>query len=243
MLIAVAVGAAAAGFVQGLSGFAFGLVAMVFWVWVVPPGIAGPLVVACSLLGQVISIRAAWRGFSAARALPFILGGALGVPLGAALLPHMAPDAFKLALGVTLVLWCPAMLFARDLPLVTAGGRGADAAAGWLGGVMGGLGGFSGPAPTLWCTLRGWDKDSQRAMFQSFHLCMHSLTLAAYAASGLLDGGTLRLFAVAAPAMVIPSLLGARLYRRVSEAGFRRLVLVLLLGSGVGLLVSVLVSR
>ena len=43
-------GALAAGFVQGLSGFAFGLVAMTFWVWVIPPQLAGPLVVFGSLL-------------------------------------------------------------------------------------------------------------------------------------------------------------------------------------------------
>ncbi len=225
---------------QGLSGFAFGLVAMVFWVWVVVPEIAGPLVVACSLLGQVLSIGAAWRGFNARRALPFIIGGAIGVPLGAALLPLIAPATFKIALGTFLVVWCPAMLFARNLPHITHGGRIADAIAGWLGGIMGGLGGFSGPAPTLWCTLRGWDKNTQRAMFQSFHLCMHTLTLAAYAAGGLITAPTLGLFAVAAPAMVIPSLIGARLYAGVSEAGFRRMVLVLLMVSGIMLLVSTL---
>ena len=213
---------------------------MVFWVWVLGPEVAGPLVVACSLLGQALSIRAAWRGFDARRALPFIIGGVFGVPLGAALLPHVAPAAFKLALGALLVIWCPAMLFTRNLPLVTRGGRLADGIAGWLGGIMGGLGGFSGPAPTLWCTLRGWDKDRQRAMFQSFHLCMHGLTLAAYFAGGLITVPTLTTFAIAAPAMVVPSLLGARLYARVSESGFRRLVLLLLLASGVALLASTL---
>ena len=211
---------------------------MVFWVWVVVPEIAGPLVVACSLLGQVLSIGAAWRGFDARRALPFIIGGVIGVPLGAALLPLIAPAAFKIALGTLLVIWCPAMLFARDLPRITHGGRIADGIAGWLGGIMGGLGGFSGPAPTLWCTLRGWDKDTQRAMFQSFHLCMHTLTLTAYAAGGLITAPTVAMFAIAAPAMLVPGIIGARVYARVSEAGFRRMVLVLLLVSGVGLLIN-----
>ena len=239
-MLVIALGAAIAGFVQGLSGFAFGLVAMLFWVWAVTPDVAAPLVVACSLLGQVLTIRTAWRGFNRRLAVPFLAGGIIGVPIGAALLPHIAPDAFKLALGAFLVLWCPAMLGAASLPRIEWGGRLADAAAGWVGGVMGGLGGFSGPAPTLWCTLRGWDKDRQRALFQSFHLCMHGLTLTIYATSGLLTADLIPSFAVAAPAMLLPTLLGARLYARFTEAGFRRLILLLLLISGLGLLASTL---
>lgn len=34
------VGAAVAGFVQGLSGFAFSMVAMSFWVWGIDPHVA-----------------------------------------------------------------------------------------------------------------------------------------------------------------------------------------------------------
>jgi uncharacterized membrane protein YfcA len=46
------------------------------------------------------------------------------------------------------------------------------------------------------------------------------------------------LFAIVAPAMVVPTLLGVRLYRRFSEAGFRQLILILLSLSGVVLLVA-----
>ena len=46
------------------------------------------------------------------------------------------------------------------------------------------------------------------------------------------------LFALMAPAMVVPTLLGVRLYSRFSEIGFRRLILILLSLSGVVLLLS-----
>jgi uncharacterized membrane protein YfcA len=46
------------------------------------------------------------------------------------------------------------------------------------------------------------------------------------------------IFAVMVPAAVLPTLAGVRLYRRVSTSGFQRLVLVLLLVSGVLLTVS-----
>jgi uncharacterized protein len=232
LISVVALGAAAGGFVQGLSGFAFGLVAMAVWAWALDPVLAGPLVVFGSLVGQLLSAGSIRRGFDPRRVLPFVAGGVLGVPLGVALLRHIDPLAFKLAVGVLLVVWCPAMLLARDLPRVAGGGRFADAGAGMLGGVMGGLGGLTGPAPTLWATLRGWDRDAQRAVFQVFNLAMHGLTMAAYLATGTVSAEVARLFLVVAPAMLVPTLIGARLYRRFSDAAFRKVVLGLLAASG-----------
>ena len=43
-------GSAIAGFVSGLAGFAFGLVAMVFWAWTLPPQAIGPML-RCALDG------------------------------------------------------------------------------------------------------------------------------------------------------------------------------------------------
>jgi uncharacterized membrane protein YfcA len=236
----VALGAAAGGFVQGLSGFAFGLVALSLWAWVLDPILAGPLTVFGSLVGQLLSIHTLRRSFEAQRALPFIAGGVLGVPLGVALLRGIDPLAFRLAVGLLLVVWCPAMLLARDLPRISRGGRLADAAAGMLGGVMGGLGGLTGPAPTLWVTLRGWGRDAQRAVFQSFNLAMQALTMATYLATGTFPAEAWGLCLVVAPAMLVPALLGARLYRRFSDLAFRRAVLGLLAASGVVLLATAL---
>ena len=61
---------------------------------------------------------------------------------------------------------------ARDLPRITVGGRLADAAVGLAGGMMGGLGGFTGVLPTLWCTLRRYERDVQRTIIQNFNLAM-----------------------------------------------------------------------
>jgi uncharacterized protein len=95
-----------------------------------------------------------------------------------------------------------------------------------------------GRTAALGCTLRGWDRDAQRAVFQSFNLTMQVLTLTTYAASGTLTVGLTRIFAVMVPAAILPTLAGVRLYRRVSTTGFQRLVLVLLLISGVLLVIS-----
>jgi uncharacterized membrane protein YfcA len=242
LTVAVALGAALGGFVQGLSGFAFGLVALGIWAWSVDPTTAGPLVVFGSLVGQLLSLGTVRRGLETRRLLPFIVGGLIGVPIGVVLLRQIDPLGFKLAVGIILLIWCPTMLLLRDLPRVTGGGRWADGIVGWVGGVMGGLGGLTGPAPTLWCALRGWGRDAQRAVFQTFNLVMQIATMAAYLATGTISGETAWLFAIVAPAMLVPTLIGARLYRRFSDAGFQRLVLLLLTASGALLVIASLIG-
>ncbi len=237
VVFVVALGAALAGFVQGLSGFAFGLVAMAVWAWVLEPALCGPLVVFGSLLGQGLALRELKPG-SLPSAMPFVLGGLLGVPLGIWLLPLVEVRMFRLGLGLLLVLWCPLMLFSGRLPHLRRGGRPADALAGALGGLMGGLGGLTGPVPILWCTLRGWDRHAARGVFQIFNGVMHAATLAGYLATGVVTAQAATLFLVVAPAMLVPALLGARAYRHVSDQQFRRVVLGLLTASGVTLLAT-----
>lgn len=152
MFWVVAIGAVVAGFVQGLSGFAFSLVAMSFWAWALEPRVAATLAVFGALTGQLLAVASVRRGFDWRTLLPFVLGGLVGIPLGVVLLPRIDMDMFKTILGTLLVLWCPAMLMARRLPRIGKGGRVSDGVVGLAGGVMGGLGGFTGALPTLWCS-------------------------------------------------------------------------------------------
>jgi uncharacterized membrane protein YfcA len=237
-LVLIIAGAVVAGFVQGLSGFAFGLVAMSFWAWVLDPRLAAALVVCCSLTGQIVAAVTVRRAFDLRALAPFLAGGVVGIPVGLGVLPLMDVQIFKVFLGSLLMLWCPAMLMGAWLPRVRAGGHIGDMVAGAAGGVMSAMGGFSGVIPTLWCTLRGYEKDAQRAIIQNFNLSLLAVTLATYVATGIVSRETLPTLGIVVPAMLVPSLLGARLYIGISEATFRKLVLSLLTCSGLAMLVS-----
>ena len=237
-VIIVALGAIVAGFVQGLSGFAFGLVAMSFWAWAVDPQLAAAMAVFGALTGQVVAAVTVRRGFEPKLLLPFVAGGLAGIPVGVWILPSLNIHLFKTCLGTLLVIWCPAMLMAHRLPRINGGGRIADGMVGAVGGIMGGLGGFTGTIPTLWCTLRGFDKDTQRSVIQNFNLATLMATMAAYVSTGVVNHEMLPMFAIVAPSMLIPSLLGARMYIGMSETAFRKLVLGLLTASGAALLAA-----
>ena len=232
-------GAACAGFVQGLSGFGFSLVAISFWAWALEPQLAAVLAVFGGLTGQLLAawtMRRSLGGFAAA--LPFIAGGLLGLPLGLWLLPLVDAVAFRIGVGALLAFWCPLMLLAPRLPLLRVGGRIADGLAGAVGGFMGPMGGFTGAIPTLWCTLRGYERDRQRAVIQTFNLAVLAATMASYLATGLVRAEMLPAMAVVAPSLLLPALLGMKVYIGISPQTFRSIVLVLLTASGIAMLAS-----
>ncbi|AYD64068.1 sulfite exporter TauE/SafE family protein [Achromobacter sp. LC458] len=238
LYVLVVLGAVAAGFVQGLSGFGFGMVAMSFWAWTIDPRLAAAMTVFGALTGQLLAAFTVRRGFSWSNLLPFVLGGLVGIPIGVKVLPHLDPLIFKTFIGGLLAVWCPIMLFATRLPRITAGGKVADGVVGAMGGIMGGIGGFTGVIPTLWCTLRGFERDVQRSVIQNFNLSMLAVTMASYIVTGVVTTDMLPLFAIIVPAMLVPTLLGARVYVGISDVTFRRVVLGLLTLSGIALLVS-----
>lgn len=233
----VAAGAAAAGFAQGVTGFAFSVVALSFWAWALPPETAAPLAVFGALTGQIASLASVRVGFEWRKIFPLILGGWIGVPAGVFLLHHADPRSFRLTVGVLLTFYSLFSLLVRHPGVFTRGGRGLDALFGMIGGVLGGLGGMSGFMPAIWTQLRGWRRDLRRAAMQAYNIAMHVVTIAIYAASGTLSHAGLRQFLIVAPAMLIPSYLGAHVFTRfTSERAFTRAVLVALLASGLALI-------
>jgi uncharacterized membrane protein YfcA len=232
------IGAAIAGLVQGISGFAFAMVAMSIWVWGVEPVLAATMAVFGGWFGQVISALRVRRGWHVAILWPFVAGSAIGIPIGQWLLPMLDPDRFKLVLGSLLVVCCSAMLATAKLPRITHGGRVADAGVGLLGGVMAPLSGFSGLAPALWCTLRGYNKDEHRAVIQNFNLIVLSATVASNVFYGRLNRSHLPQMAVVAGTLVLPAIWGSKIYVGMSPAAFRKTVLWLLVLAGVTMLMA-----
>ena len=103
---------------------------------------------------------------------------------------------------------------------------------------MGGMASLSGPAPTIWVQLRGWNKDEQRSVNQPFNMAVLATALLSAAIAGFLDRTFLVWAAITLPTTLIGARLGLMLYGRVDDAGFRRIVLVLLGLSGATLIVS-----
>src|SRR5258708_23154875 len=95
-LMLLFLGALASGFVAGLAGFGTALMALGIWIYVLPPSIAVPLVLICSVVAQTSTLPSLCRSFDLSLVWPFLIGGLAGVPLGTMLVPHAVPGMFKL---------------------------------------------------------------------------------------------------------------------------------------------------
>lgn len=224
-------GALAGGFVSGLAGFGTALMALGIWLYILPPSIAVTLVLICSVIAQTATLPSMWRSFDLTLVWPFVIGGLLGVPLGTVLIAHADPRVFKLTVGVFLLVF-PVALYLCKPKAIAIGGKFADGAVGFAGGILGGLAGLSGPLPILWASVRGWGKDERRGIFQAFNTTVLFAALCLQAASGLVARDAIWLGALAFPATILGSWLGARLYHALNDQNFRDVVLGLLFLSG-----------
>jgi uncharacterized protein len=237
-LVVLLVGAAIAGLVQGISGFAFSMVAMSIWVWTIDPPVAAVMAVFGGWFGQVISAIRVRRGWHFDLLWPFLVGSAIGIPIGNMLLPYLDPNRFKLVLGGLLVVCCSAMLATARLPHVRKGGKPADAFVGLLGGLMAPMSGFSGLAPALWATLRGYTKDAHRAVIQNFNLIVLSATLVSHVIYGRVRPEMLPRMGLIAATLVVPAIWGSKIYVGMSPQAFRNVVLWVLVFAGAFMIMS-----
>ena len=100
-------GTFAAAFVTGLAGFAFGIVAAAVWLHFLAPAQAAALIVAFGLIVQGVSVWKLRHAIKWPRLVPFLIGGAIGVPIGGELLRWTPPGNLRIAVGAILVMFSP----------------------------------------------------------------------------------------------------------------------------------------
>lgn len=231
-------GALAGGFVSGLSGFGTALMALGIWLYIAPPSIAVPLVLICSVCSQLSTLPSIWKTIDFKLAMPFVIGGLLGMPIGVLLVARADPLAFRLSVGIMLLVFPTALYFIRKPMAFQFGGRLADGCIGFAGGILGGLAGLSGPLPILWASLRGWTKEQRRGVFQVFNGSVLGAALVWQIASGFVKLDVLWFALLALPGTLIGARLGMRTYHALNDRNFYDVVLGLLFLSGIILLWS-----
>lgn len=224
------------GLTSELSGFAMGLVVSGVWLHLVSPQQNALLIVLCGLVTQGSGIWRVRHAISWRAVAPYIIGGAIGIPAGIVLLTSVNPDTLRLAIGVLLLAYSLHSLI-RPTFKPSKANFPANLGVGVINGLISGLTGLGGVAVTVWCQLRGGKKDELRAIFQPVLFATFVMTTVSFAIAGAFTIETIKLYALALPVLIAGIWSGIGLYGKLDDAAFHKVILVLLLASGVALIV------
>jgi uncharacterized protein len=187
----------------------------------------------CSLLVQSISLvslrrQVDWRG-----AAPLVAGGVCGLPPALYFLLNADPTLVRLGFGVFLAAYAAYMLMRPSVRPSREPAGSRDVAIGFAGGLVGGVTAMPGAAPTVWYDLHGVAKDRQRGLVQPYIAAMQIAALAYLTVRGGLPAALFEQVLFALAPLGAGALVGLALFGRVNDALFRRLLLGVLLVSGV----------
>jgi hypothetical protein len=85
----------------------------------------------------------------------------------------------------------------------------------------------------IWSGLRGWTPDEQRVVFQPTGVATFLMSILVFGGVGFVTPDSIRLFFIGLPVVIVGTLLGWACYGKLNEASFRKVVLSLLLVSGI----------
>ncbi|XUM21696.1 sulfite exporter TauE/SafE family protein [Bradyrhizobium oligotrophicum S58] len=224
-------------FVSGLAGFAFSAVAGAILLHSLQPLEAVPLMMACSVGVQATNLWALRDSIRWKESLVLILGGLLGVPLALWLLHNADARLFQQAFGATIAIYAAYMLFRPALGSLQPMNRRRTAIVGFGGGLIGGLTAMPGALPTIWCEMHGLPKTEQRGLVQPFIAAIQLASLAVMLARQDLSSKVIIDLALSIPALFAGTALGILAFRKINDALFRKIILGILLLSGLLLVV------
>jgi uncharacterized protein len=228
----------AAALVAGVTGFAFALIAAAVWLHFLSPLQTVTLTIGYGLIVQGYGFWRMRHAFDWSRVWPYLAGGVPGIAIGIQVLRWANPAHLRMGIAVFLVLYAIYSLTRPALRPIE-GGTAADVAVGFFSGLLGSMAGFPGILIVIWCSLRGWSRDVQRAVFQPVSVGVLAISAVALAATGSISVGTIMLFLIGLPALALGTWAGFALYGRIDDGTFRKIVLWLLLAAGVFLFASV----
>ena len=226
--VAVAVFVAVA--VYMVAGFGFSLLAMPVMTFAIPVEDAVVVAILLAIMStghQAVTHRHHVRRPLAAR---LVLSSFAGMPVGLLVLNVVEDRTLKIALGIGVIV--ATLVLIRDLTLDHVGPP-LDYVMGFVSGVGNASIGTNGPPLVFDLQSRRLAPNEFRGTLATVFVLGNLFTVGLFLLDGKIDGDGLQAVAIAFPAWLLGALLGRALQPRVPERLFRRLVLGLLLVTGV----------
>ena len=215
-----------ASYIRGFSGFGFSAVLVAGMAFIIEPVAAVPLaigfeVVASIVQGQSIRHEIRWRDFSI-----LLAAAVVGNPIGVLVLTTADPDVLRGITFAVLLVLSSALLFRRTPR--TAPTAMLVFAVGTIAGVVNGATAMSGLVLVLAMSFVAISPADMRATLVAYFFASDLVVLGLLLARGDLDDELFWRVAIGIPLLVAGIFVGSHVFRRATDASFRRLTLGLL---------------
>lgn len=227
----------AGAFLQGITGFGSGLVAVPLLSLLLPITMLTPML---SLINVALAVYLAWllRHYLAVRRwVPLFTAGVLGTLAGNYALAHLPLTTLQLGMAVFVI--SAGLLFWFGVQLKLAARAPQQTGVGLLSGFANGALTLGGPPVVLFLTANRLGRSEFRATLAVFFLALGLTNVISFG----LQGRYASIDTIALAVLTLGALLGAygghQLSGKLSERAFRRLTLLLVIGAGVMVIANV----
>lgn len=217
-------------FVGICAGFGGGLTAMPLITMVLPLKMAAPMSV---MVGTATALYATWLSRKETdwkSALVLIVFSLTGIPVGLYALSFLPDHIMKIGLGAFIILYSFYSLFIPRLPVYDK--RWIAAPMGAIAGALGAAFSTNGPPVVMYGMLRNLAPAAFRGTLNAFFTANNIAIIGGLATSGILTISTVKLVIFCIPTMILGSLVGQYVHKRISVKVFRLMVFLLLIASG-----------
>ena len=225
-LAVMAGGLAMGALARGYSGFGFSALLVASWSLVGEPARAVAVALVLEVTASVLQAATVWRDIPWRRVGLLLAGAVVGTPLGVHLLA--VTDERTLRLGIGGFILAAALTLLAGLRLPARGTPPLVMGVGVASGLCNGAVAMGGLPVAVFLTAEGADPRAIRASVVAYFFLLDLTGLFFLARAGLVRGETLSLAGCALPVLAGGMWLGHRHFLGATPAGFRRVVLTLL---------------
>jgi len=229
-----------AGFLQGLTSFGLSIVAIPLLIRIIPLQEVVPIIVVLALLTNALILTSAREEIKFKKFVPLVLMGILFLPVGAYSLKYLNPSYLKLCFGILITVFSLLLILKKTFPIKRE--KIGYIVTGSLSGFLNGSLSLSGPPVVLFLSNQGIDKGTFRANITLYFLILNVIAIMVFLATGLMNRAVGERIVYLAPALAVGVLAGIKVSKRLGDETFRKVVLILLLISGVWTTLSTLVN-
>lgn len=217
-------------FVGICAGFGGALTTMPLITLLLPLKMAAPMSV---IVGTATALYATWlsrRETDWKSAIVLILFSFAGIPIGLYALAYLPDHIMKIGLGAFLILYSFYSLFIPRLPVYDKAWIAVPMGA--IAGALGSAFSTNGPPVVIYGILRNLGPAAFRGTLNAFFTANNVAIIGGLATSGILTISTVKLVLFCIPTMILGSLVGQYVHKRISVKIFRIIVFLLLIASG-----------